>query len=431
MQIVSIYVFAGIPQINLILTLTVYKKLLLFLVAFLLVPSYAETNNLPQLLREAVSQHPDVRNRKNERLAAGSQLEGAKWGRFPSLSAEAQTRTGGAQTLAKVEQILWNGGRVAGQIDAATAGLTLADAAVQVAEQAVMTQAATAFFDILRLESRLKTAITNESEHLRLLQIIQRRAESEISPKADETQADARLRQAMTDRIQTQRLLEAARLALEQAVGRPVTPLAPPTRVSMAKWNEAKLLKAALAFSPERKRLQALVDSSEAQISVTRAQLMPSVVAGYQAQLGPLATGDERGRLYLGVQVQTGAGLSGISNVQVAISRKLAAQDAIVAHERQLTQTVRSTWSESLAMAEQLQPVRALLAGSDEIVASYLRQFQVARKSWLDVLNAQREKTQAYNALSDIEYPLMLAQIKLLLLAGQLNASSQNITDEP
>jgi adhesin transport system outer membrane protein len=129
--------------------------------------------------------------------------------------------------------------------------------------------------------------------------------------------------------------------------------------------------------------------------------------------------------------VQTGAGLSGISNVQVAISRKLAAQDAIVAHERQLTQTVRSTWSESVAMAEQLAPVRALLAGSDEIVASYLRQFQVARKSWLDVLNAQREKTQAYNALSDIEYPLMLAQVKLLLLAGQLNASSQNITDAP
>jgi adhesin transport system outer membrane protein len=199
----------------------------------------------------------------------------------------------------------------------------------------------------------------------------------------------------------------------------------------MAKWNEAKLLKAALEFSPERKRLQAQVDSNEAQISVARAQLMPSVVAGYQAQLGPLATGDERGRLYLGVQVQTGAGLSGISNVQVAISRKLAAQDAIVAHERQLTQTVRSTWSESVAMAEQLAPVRALLAGSDEIVASYLRQFQVARKSWLDVLNAQREKTQAYNALSDIEYPLMLAQVKLLLLAGQLNASSQNITDAP
>lgn len=396
----------------------------------LLAPAFAETNPLPLLLQEAVSQHPEVRNRKNERLAANSQLTGARWGRFPSLSAEAQTRTGGAQTVAKVEQPLWNGGRIDGQINVATAGLTLADAAVLEAEQKVLAQAATAFFDILRLESRLKTANTNEAEHLRLLQIIQRRAQSEISPKTDETQADARLRQAITERIQTQRQLEAARLALAQAVGRPVADLVAPARVGMANWTEASLLAAALAFSPERKRLQAQVDTSEAQIEVARAQIMPTVVAGYQAQLGTLAAGDERGRIYLGLQLQTGAGLSSLSNVQVAISRKLAAQDAIAAHDRVLAQTVRSTWSETMAMAEQLAPVRALLTGSDEIVASYLRQFQVARKSWLDVLNAQREKTQAYNALSDIEYPLMLAQVKLLLLAGQLNASSQNITDE-
>jgi adhesin transport system outer membrane protein len=411
--------------------LAVFKTITGLLLPLFLVSAFAETNHLPNLLQEAVSQHPDVRNRKNERLAAGSQLDGAKWGRFPSVSAESQTYSDGPQTVAKVELPLWNGGRITGQINVASAGLTLADAAVQVAEQTVLTQAATAFFEILRLESRLKTAIQNEAEHLRLLQIIQRRAESEVSPKADETQADARMRQAIADRIQTKRQLEAARLALEQAVGRPVAELAAPSRVGMARWTEASLLQAALAFSPERKRLQAQVETSEAQIDVARAQLMPTVVAGFQRQVGPLAiTGDARERAYIGLQVQTGAGLSSLSNVQVAISRKLAAQDAIVAHDRQLTHTVRSTWSESVAMAEQLAPVRALLAGSDEIVASYLRQFQVSRKSWLDVLNAQREKIQAYNALADIEYPLMLSQVKLLLLAGQLNASSQNITDE-
>ncbi len=47
---------------------------------------------------------------------------------------------------------------------------------------------------------------------------------------------------------------------------------------------------------------------------------MPTVVAGYQAQLGTLATGGERGRVYIGLQLQTRAGLSSFSKVQVASS---------------------------------------------------------------------------------------------------------------
>lgn len=306
----------------------------------------------------------------------------------------------------------------------ATANLGLASAAVSEAEQKILGVATTAFFEILRLESRLKAAVANEAEHVRLQQVIQRRAKSEISPKTDETQADARLSQATADRLQTQRLIEAARLALEQAMGRSrVGELAAPPAVSLTQWSESSLLEAALAYAPERKRLLMQVETAEAQIALARAQIMPTLVAGYQSQLGTLQVGQERSRAYLGLQFQSGAGLSSLSAVQVAIARKLAAQDAIEAHDRQLTQTVRSAWSESKTLAAQLEPVRALLGGSDEIVASYLRQFQVGRKNWLDVLNAQREKTQAYNSLADIEYPLLLSQVRLLIATGQLNAA--------
>ena len=401
-----------------------YKNAAFLLVLLLAASVQALPLDLPGALREAVTHHPDVRARLNERQAASAQLEGAQWGRYPSLSAELQTQTGGPQTVAKIEQPLWTGGRITGQISVATANLGLANAAVSEAEQKILGAAATAFFEILRLESRLKAAVTNEAEHLRLQQIIQRRAQSEISPKTDETQADARLSQAVADRLQTQRQLEAARLALEQAMGRSsVGELAAPPAVNLSQWAESSLLEAALAYAPERKRLLMQVETNEAQIALASAQIMPTLVAGYQSQLGTLLTGQERSRMYLGVQFQSGAGLSSLSAVQVAIARKLAAQDAIETHDRQLTQTVRSTWSESKALAAQLAPVRALLTGSDEIVASYLRQFQVGRKNWLDVLNAQREKTQAYNSLADIEYPLLLSQVRLLIAAGQLNAA--------
>jgi outer membrane protein, adhesin transport system len=47
-------------------------------------------------------------------------------------------------------------------------------------------------------------------------------------------------------------------------------------------------------------------------------------------------------------------------------------------------------------------------------VDSYLRQFRVGKKSWLDVLNVQRERVQAAASLIDLEYPLQLAHFRLL-----------------
>jgi len=395
-----------------------------------LAPSDAIAQPAPQdlgsLMREAIAHHPEVRGSRSHARAADHELQGAHWGKYPSLSSELQTQQGGPQAVLRLEQPLWTGGRITSQINVADAGLAQAEAAVTEVEQLVLAQAAAAYFEILRLESRLDAANGSVAEHERLLDTIQRRVRSQVSPATDETQAAARLNQAITERLQTQRQIDAARIALEQVVGRAVGGLAAAPRIDLGHWNEAGLLDAALSFSPERRRLRAQVDMADAQVDLARSQLRPSIVAGYQARVGHLQPGEERGRVYLALQMQTGAGLSSLSAVDAALARRQAAQDAIETLERSLAQQVRSLWAERQSVRQQVGPVQALLSGADEIVASYLRQFQVGRKNWLDVLNAVREKTQAQYALADLESPLLLAEIRLLLLAGLMNA--QNLT---
>jgi adhesin transport system outer membrane protein len=383
------------------------------------------------VLREAVTQHPDVRARRDDQQAAVDRLDAARWGRYPGLSAEVETRSGGPQSVLRVEQPLWNGGRISSQIDVSQAELSVAGATLSETQLDILQRSAGAFFDILRLEERLKTALSNEAEHLRLLEIIQRRVAAEVSPSTDETQAAARWRQAITERIQTIRQIDTARLLLAQLVGQPVAELLPPAPVNMDRWSETTLLEAAMRVSPERRRLVGQVDAAEAQIGLAKSQIMPSLVAGYQSRLGTLPFGEERSRAYIAVQVQTGGGLSSLANVRAAVSQKTAAIDAIEAHDRRLTQSVRTSWTESQALMEQVEPVRNLLLGSEQIVASYLRQFQVGRKNWLDVLNAQREKTQAEYSFSDLEYPLMLSSVRLLLLAGRWDPTTLSLSHAP
>jgi len=390
-----------------------------------------EAVNLTTVLREAVTQHPDVRSRRDDQQAAVDRLDAASWGRFPGLSAQGETLSGGPQTVLRLEQPVWNGGRISSQIDVSQAELRVAGATLSETQLDVLQRSAVAFFDILRLESRLKTALANEAEHLRLLKTIQRRVAAEVSPLTEETQAVARWRQAITERIRTNQEIDTARFLLAQLVGREVGELLPPASINMDRWNESTLLDAAIRFSPERRRLVAQADAAEAQIGLVRSQSMPSVVAGYQHRLGTLPYGEDRDRAYFGLQVQTGGGLSNFANVRAAVSKKTAAVEAIEAHDRRLTQSVRSIWSESLALKEQVEPVRNLLIGSEEIVASYLRQFQVGRKTWLDVLNAQREKAQAEYSFCEIEYPLILSNVKLLLLAGRWDLTTSILEDAP
>ncbi len=390
--------------------------------------------DLNTVLREAVTLHPDVRSRRDDQQAAVDRLEAARWGRFPSVSAQAgslRTTSGGSLSVMRVEQPLWNGGRISSQIDASQAELNVAGATLSETQLDVLQRSAGAFFDILRLEARLKTALANEAEHLRLVDIIHRRVAAEVSPSTDETQAAARWRQAITERIQTTRQIDTARLLLAQLVGKQVNDLQPPQPVPMNLWSETTLLEAAMRVSPERQRLVAQIEAADAQIGLAKAQVMPSVVVGYQSIVGSLPYGYERGGAYIAVQVQTGGGLSSLANVRAAVSKKTAAVEAIEAHDRRLTQSVRTSWAESQALTEQVEPVRKLLLGSEEIVASYLRQFQVGRKNWLDVLNAQREKTQAEYSFSDLEYPLMLSSVRLLLLAGRWDSSNLTLSHAP
>lgn len=326
--------------------------------------------------------------------------------------------------MARVQQPLWTGGRIDGQIAKASAGVLAGEAAVQEAQLGIMQEAAGAFFESLRFQARLEAARANESEHRRLLDTIERRVHAEVSPMTDATQARARLQQAISERLQFERQLDSLRTSLEAILGRPIGLLKPPRTILLQPWDLVALREAAFRYSPQRQRLEAEIDAGQAQITTARSALMPQVSISYERKLGTVAAGTDRSRVFLGVTMQTGSGLSALSGVEVAVARQQASRDGLDQSLRQLEQAVRSSWDEVQALELQLPAARALLAASGEVVESYLRQFQVGRKSWLDVLNAQREKTNAHYALADTEAPLQLARLRLLLLAGVIQPDS-------
>ena len=388
----------------------------------------AQEFRLTPLLELAIRQHPSVLQSRGLARSAYFELEGARWGRFPSLSTEVRSDSSYSQSVLRLEQPLWAGGRIDGRIDVARTNLRAAEAAVEDAETNALTQVATAFFESVRLSARLRSADANVAEHERLRDLIARRMQAQISPMADVTLAQARLQQALTERLQITRQLDAARSSLAQWAGPIDGEPIPPAQIRFDfPVSVQESIDRVLQASAQRRKLQAQIDSAAAQASVARAQVYPTLVAGVQRLIsGANPLGLNREHAYLSLQYQPGSGLSALSGTQAALARKEAAERELQTLERALEAQVRSLLGDIRGLESQLQPSLDLLGGTSELVESYLRQYQIGRKTWLDVLNALREKTQADYNLADVRFTLMLSQLKLLLLQGEFDGKGRS-----
>lgn len=377
---------------------------------------------LSELMEQALHSNPDILQKVNELEAAGYDLDAAEWGRFPNLSVSMENEVDGDNALvARVEQPLWTGGQLSSEINAAEAAQRVATTALDELKLRTLLEVATTYFEIQRQEARLRISIINEQEHERLLDIIKRRTASEVSARADQVQAEARYYQATRGKIQSQRLRDEAINKMERLVARPVNTLASPKKINFGSWTEETIGSKAKECSPTLKRSQAEVDASTANIALAKSGWRPRLVAGFKSSVSDDDRTDRyEDGVYVALRMQTGAGLSDFSASKAAASRKMATINALVAQQQELEREISTFWAEYKAYSGQIDAVRSLSESTSELVDSYLRQFQVGKKSWIDVLNAQREKTSASIALADTEFPLMSIKLRLLLLAGEI-----------
>jgi len=102
----------------------------------------------------------------------------------------------------------------------------------------------------------------------------------------------------------------------------------------------------------------------------------------------------------------------------------LAALSAIDGARLDLEQKLNSAWIDAQASVIQREPLRLLSRTNAAIVDSFLRQYRVGRKNWLDVLNAQREAVQARYSLADIDAQSLSGGLRVRLVAGGISGDS-------
>ncbi len=384
-----------------------------------------------QAMRMAADTHPSIAQRLSEQGASEYGATGARWQRWPGLSvSSSRGPLGSTLTELQLEQPLWSGGRITANINAAEARAEAARNSVAEARKVILERTINAYAEAMRLQSRLLIADTAITDFAQLGDMIDRRVDSGISPKADAINVRARLQQSQSERMQMALQLQNARTELELLLGRRFTALVVPPPLAKLSLNMDEALDIVLDTAPELARLNAEERVAEEAIAATRSSLSPSLALRYQRVFGG-GTFYATDQVFVGVTYQPGNGLSSFSAISEAESRRTGAVYAREATRLELINRVRSLWQQADSSRRELSVLNELVSSTQQVYESCLRQFPVGRRTWLELLLARRDATQAQYALADIRWSGFASQLKLELVTGQLAARDYRVIEEP
>jgi len=386
-------------------------------------PSEAQALSVDQAMQYAIKTHPLILSAEGQYRAAKSELTASRWSRFPTVGASARENSfDQKQDVTTASMPLWMGGRINADIDLAKSKRDGALSGISEAQQSVMLETIGLFFDYFKSEKKLEIASLNVDEHQRLYEIIERRVEAATSPDVDAMLAQARLQSARSAQIQAASIKDISKASLELTVGRVIDAVLvnnnpEPFGISL---NEA--VATGIKVSPRIARIESEIKGFDANIKLAKSALYPQVSLGYEKRFNdPDSSRVDQEETFVSVQFQPGAGLAVASSISAAKQRKQSARDSLEAEKRELRRQIKTAWNEYASVSFQLEPSKMLVDATNSVIESYLRQYAVGKKSWLDVLNAQREATQARNTLVDFEVQYLTSIYRLRVLMNEIN----------
>lgn len=394
------------------------------------------SDGLPAALQYTIALHPSIKSKLEELSALGFDLEAAKSSRYPTLGVQGNTnsRLSGPvsetndqynNVLAVAKQPLWTGGRIEGGINQATVKQKIGTLAMLDVQRQLMESTVATYAAILGDRKRLEAAILNVHEHERLQTLISRRASGGIASEADIQLASSRLSLAIAQRLQLEATLLRSQNDL-RALTQQILPALEPVPIKLTELPATDRI----AADVEKKSAtvqQRLIEVELARIAtdLATADMMPTLYAKMEQDLytstvdGEIPQGNRVGVVLEG-NIE-GLGLSGWKRVKSSEARVGAAKKNVESARNDVRRQVQGLLTDLHSQQLVLQSNELLVQSTGKTLDSFMRQYDAGRKSWVDVLNSQRELSDARLNLEQTRSALLVTKLLLATQCGQFD----------
>jgi adhesin transport system outer membrane protein len=411
--------------------------------AVLLCTSPAYAIELRDAVQAAMNNNPDIRQAVANRYATQEERVQSQGLYYPRVSVEGSAgirslrnptrRSIGIadQTLYPiqgeviVDQLLFNSGGREALIRRDAARTDAAAARVEERSEFVALNIARNYIDYLLQQRLVAIAEDNATFHQRLAGDLREGVSRGSISVADQQQAEERLQSARARVTEAREDLEAAAISFQTLTGMPIDSVSMPPDLSAS--LPATLADAEATARVNNPRVQeALADLSAAREETrnARAEIGPRVNLEGRARAGHDVDGfagrttDLQANVVLRWTLYNG----GIkeANVREQANRADEVHGRVFERTRQAEEDTRSAWSRLQNQTRLVTELEQQGRITDDLLLSYREQFNVGRRSLLDVLDAQNTR---YNVQAQIEtsrLAKLYAQYRLLAATNRL-----------
>ena len=321
---------------------------------------------------------------------------------------------------------IYQGGRVAAQIESAENRVSAARAQLQEVEQSILLASVTAYMDVLRYDAEIELSRSSERVVRRQLRAAQDRLEVGEVTRTDVAQAEARLAQAGAERVMAEGGMMSARAAYRHVIGEPPGTLSwPPVPMGLPETEEDALAGAAES-NPSIVAASFIARAAEADIETAAAALRPQVSI----------VGDIRQRFDSSDLIESSADASlmatlrmplyqgGAANARIRQSKQIAAQRRLELDQarRTVQEQVANAWRALTSARAQIVAFESQVAAAAVALDGVEQETRVGLRTTLDVLDAEQEHFKAQINLVRAKREEIVAAYQMKAAIGALTA---------
>lgn len=380
-------------------------------------------DGLAAALRAMISHNPAIKGQQAELDAQRYAIDSAKAARLPSLSAQANNLDEQYdQATLRLDQPLWAFGKIDTGIAQAEAGFSAEQVAVLQVQRQLIEDTAAVYARVQGIRQRMLVATDNVSENEKLYRRIERRRQGELASEADVRLTYSRLLQAQNLQATVESELAVALAELQALTRIPVPAEAEVTdealRVPPLPVAEQRALAHSAEISLKRERLDvALLDIKQEKVAS-----LPTLSFRVEQDLldTPTFSDETRAGLVLEGSLQ-GMGLVSRGRVKGAEAQLEAAEQDLDVAMNEVRRRIQVLMLERQVKQSLLASQRLAVAAAEATMDSFMRQYDTGRKSWVELLNTQRELTEQRNQLAQIDSEWQILSLRVAALIGGLD----------
>ncbi|MDC7689802.1 TolC family protein [Vogesella indigofera] len=375
-------------------------------------------------MRATAAANPQVASKQAELRSLGFRVDEAKAARLPSLSVEARTLDEStSRGLLRLQQPLWAFGRIDGAIDLAAEKEKVGQLELLDLRRRLIEEAASVYANLNGTRRRLAVAEGSIAELDSLYQMIHRRQTGGVAADADVRLAASRLTQARLTRQQLLSQIEKLQYDLAALSRQPIQGIQPVAEDLLELPSPARLIDMLDIRHSGLLVRQGRLEVIRAEVSLRKSELMPTVSARADRDIAPRSTATTV-HLRYGIVFEgrlEGGGLVGMRRIEAETARIQGAQEDVEAMRVESRQRLDRLISERNLQRDMLASQEGVVDSVRATLASFVRQYDAGRKGWVDVLNTQRELSDAQQQLESARAAWVDASLRIAVMLGLLD----------